>query len=79
MNYESIRSVMSQSGFIKSRETKKLEEFQFVGNDVVYLYEDQALNGAVQVVVHHRLQRPYSPDSRGLPPIKGFLTAAEAT
>ena len=52
MNYESIRSVMNQSGFMKSRETKKLEEFQFAGNHVVYLYKDQALDGAVQIVVH---------------------------
>ena len=52
MNYESIRSVIAKSGFIKSRETMKLEEFQFAANQVVYLYKDQALNGAVQVVVH---------------------------
>ena len=55
MNYESIRSVMNQSGFMKSRETKKLEEFQFAGNHVVYLYKDQALDGAVQIVVHPSL------------------------
>ena len=55
MNYESIRSVMNQSGFMKSRETKKLEEFQSAGNHVVYLYKDQALDGAVQIVVHPSL------------------------
>ena len=55
MNYESIRSVMNQSGFMKSRETKKLEEFQSAGNHVVYLYKDQALVGAVQIVVHPSL------------------------
>ena len=56
MNYESIRSVMNQSGFTKKRETKKLEEFQFADNHVVYLYKDQALNGAVQVVVHPSIE-----------------------
>lgn len=56
MNYESIRAEIYQQGFKRTHETKKLEEFESSGGQVIYLYKDQAMKDGVQILVHPGLE-----------------------
>ena len=55
MQYEKIRTAITDIGYKQTKENKKLEEFESPNDQVIYLYKNQPSKDGLLLVIHPEL------------------------